>query len=73
MVVLVVVLVVVIDHRPGREVVGQQAPLAAGAHHVEDGIDHLSRVYPPGRPGLPFGCCTRDAINTHWASVRSVG
>src|SRR5262249_50347843 len=32
-----------VDRGPGREVVRQQAPLAAGADQVEDGVEHLAQ------------------------------
>jgi hypothetical protein len=33
---------VVIDHAPGREVMGQHAPGAAPAHHIKNAVEHFS-------------------------------
>ena len=40
---------------PSREVVRQQAPLAAASQDVEDGVQDLTKVVSP-RPSQPFGC-----------------
>src|SRR5262249_13445918 len=32
------------DSAPGREVLGEQPPLAAGAHQGEDGVENLAHV-----------------------------
>src|SRR5215210_3615194 len=43
--------VVVVDGLPRREVVREQAPGAAAAHHVEDGVEDLAQRMEPGTAG----------------------
>src|SRR5919112_6900235 len=44
---------VVTDALPLRKLVGQQAPLAACAREVEQGVDHFPQVQPRRAPGAP--------------------
>src|SRR2546423_10688058 len=37
--------VVIVDGAPGREIVGEVSPLAAGPHEVEDGVYDLANVH----------------------------
>ena len=39
--------VVIVDRAPGRELVGDVPPLAAGPDEVEDGVDDTSRTFSP--------------------------
>lgn len=54
-----------VDGTPGREVVGQQAPLAAAADQVEDAVDHFAEV--GGRPAHVL------ASGQEWLDKRELG
>ena len=65
---------VIMHGASGRQILGQRAPLAAGAQNVHHAVDHLAvgiatrRLPPPGLPGGISG-----SICAHSASVRSLG
>ena len=63
---------VIMHGASGRQILGQRAPLAAGAENVHHAVDHLAdserRLPPPGLPGGISG-----SICAHSASVRSLG
>ena len=58
--------------QPGREVVRQQAPAAAGAGVIADGIDHLAHPTRCRRSRW-VGCGSSGAITVHSVSLRTVG
>ena len=63
---------VIMHGASGRQILGQRAPLAAGAQNVHHAVDHLAdsdAPFPP--PGLPGGIS--GSICAHSASVRSLG
>src|SRR5262249_49966201 len=59
------------DGALGREVPGKEAPLAAGAQDVEDGIDHVPQVGLARPAAWVDGMC--GSIKAHCASVTSLG
>jgi len=46
--------VVIMDGRPGRKVVGQHPPRAAGTHQIQDGVNHLTQI-SAARSSARFG------------------
>ena len=61
-----------VDRLPGREVLRQHPPAAAGAHQIADRVQHLAQIGLARAPkAVREG--RRGAIRAHSASVRSVG
>ena len=56
-----------VDGLPGREVVGKQAPGAAAADDVEDGVEDLAQGMYPGAAGSRWG-----SRQNHSSSERSL-
>jgi hypothetical protein len=46
---------VVVDGRPSREVVGEQAPLTSALQNVEDSVEDLTKIVSP-QSSMSFGC-----------------
>ncbi len=60
---------VVADDGRRREVVGDEAPLAAGMSHVEQRVDDPAQIMGAGAAGGR----SKGASNAHCGSVKSVG
>src|SRR5271166_2574651 len=45
---------ILVDRAPGREILGQQAPMAAGLDQIEHGLDRSPQIGSPW-PATPFG------------------